>query len=97
MALDSTPTDPELGLEDLRPDQNFLVDEIVDGFGKRDGVWAIVDMSLGKTVSTLTACRRLFNQFRIRRVLIVAPKLVARETWPGSSRSGDTFGGSGIR
>jgi SNF2 family DNA or RNA helicase len=81
MPLDERPP-AELGRDDMREDQTFLVGEIVDGFGERDGTWAIVDMSLGKTMSSLTACRILFNRFMIRRVLIVAPKLVATDTWP---------------
>ena len=41
-----------------------------------------VDMGLGKTVMTLSALRRLFDSFTLTRVLVIAPLLVAEETWP---------------
>ncbi|WP_418968466.1 DEAD/DEAH box helicase [Alloscardovia omnicolens] len=42
----------------------------------------LLDMGLGKTVITLTALSSLlFDQFLIRRVLVVAPLRVARDTW----------------
>ncbi len=41
-----------------------------------------LDLGLGKTVITLTAINDLkYNQFAVRRVLIVAPKKVAEATW----------------
>lgn len=41
-----------------------------------------LEMGLGKTVITLSALRRLrFDQFSIRRVLVIAPKKVAEGTW----------------
>lgn len=44
---------------------------------------AFLEMGLGKTVSTLTAIDQLFfRHFDVGRVLVVAPKLVARDTWP---------------
>lgn len=39
-------------------------------------------MGSGKTASVLTAARRLLDEFMIRRILIVAPLLVAENTWP---------------
>ena len=43
----------------------------------------LLDMGLGKTVITLTAIRELiYDFFEIRRVLVVAPLRVARDTWP---------------
>lgn len=39
------------------------------------------DMGLGKTISALTAIVDLFNQFEIRRVLIIAPLRVANTVW----------------
>lgn len=39
-------------------------------------------MGSGKTVSVLTAARRLLDEFMVRRILIVAPLLVAETTWP---------------
>ena len=42
----------------------------------------MVDMGLGKTVSTLTAVNRLmFEELEIRKVLVVAPKRVAENVW----------------
>lgn len=40
------------------------------------------DMGLGKTVAVLTAIYALLETRRINRVLIVAPLLVATDTWP---------------
>lgn len=39
-------------------------------------------MGSGKTISVLTAARRLLDEFMIRRLLVVAPLLVAETTWP---------------
>lgn len=42
-----------------------------------------LDMGLGKTVITLTALDALlYDRFEVRKVLIVAPLRVARDTWP---------------
>ena len=42
-----------------------------------------LQMGLGKSVITLTAINDLvFNLFEIRRVLVIAPLRVARDTWP---------------
>lgn len=44
---------------------------------------AILDMGLGKTVITLSAIDDLlYDFFLIRKVLVVAPLRVARNTWP---------------
>ena len=41
-----------------------------------------LDMGLGKTVITLTALRDLkFNRWQVNRTLIIAPKMVAQDTW----------------
>lgn len=43
----------------------------------------LLDMGLGKTVSTLTAANDLmYDEFEIGPVLVIAPKLVAETTWP---------------
>ena len=43
-----------------------------------------LDMGLGKTVSTLTAINRLmFEDFAVSKVLVIAPKKVAEDTWIG--------------
>lgn len=41
-----------------------------------------LDMGLGKTVSTLTAIVRLMENFEVSKILVIAPKLVASQTWP---------------
>lgn len=47
-------------------------------------------MGLGKTVTTLTAIRDLmYDTFKVRRVLVVAPLRVARDTWPEEIRKWD--------
>jgi SNF2 family DNA or RNA helicase len=46
-----------------------------------------LDMGLGKTVATLTAIRDLmYDAFEVKRVLVVAPLRVARDTWPDELR-----------
>lgn len=46
-----------------------------------------LDMDLGKTVTTLTAIRDLmYDAFEVKRVLVVAPLRVARDTWPDELR-----------
>ena len=47
-------------------------------------------MGLGKTIITLTAlCNLLFDSFQIRKVLIIAPLRVARDTWPAEINKWD--------
>lgn len=42
-----------------------------------------LDMGLGKTVSTLTAIKKLRDEYLdVKKVLIIAPKRVAIDTWP---------------
>lgn len=46
-----------------------------------------LDMGLGKTVTTLTAIRDLmYDAFEVKRMLVVAPLRVARDTWPDELR-----------
>lgn len=40
-----------------------------------------LDMGLGKTVITLTAIERLIFNFEVSKVLVIAPKRVAEDTW----------------
>lgn len=58
--------------------QRFAIDFIL-----RNPVAALLlDMGLGKTVTTLTAINELlFNRFEVHKVLVVAPLRVARNTW----------------
>lgn len=41
-----------------------------------------VPMGMGKTAATLTAARRLLDEFVVRKVLVIAPLYVAENTWP---------------
>lgn len=40
-----------------------------------------LDMGLGKTVVTLTRIKELIDDFAVERVLVIAPKRVAEDTW----------------
>jgi len=62
-----------------RPYQDIAIQHLVE---KTDGAALWADMGLGKTVSTLTALSEMFDRADARRVLVVAPPRVARETWP---------------
>lgn len=44
-------------------------------------VGLFLDMGLGKTISTLMAVSRLIDEFKVARVLVIAPKRVAEHTW----------------
>lgn len=50
----------------------------------------LLDMGLGKSVITLTALLDLlFDSFLIRKVLVIAPLRVARDTWPAEIKKWD--------
>lgn len=42
-----------------------------------------LDMGLGKSVVTLTFIKELLDDFAVNRVLVIAPKRVAEDTWTG--------------
>ena len=48
-----------------------------------------LDMGLGKTVITLTAVRDLIDSLDVEKVLVIAPKRVAEDTWSRESRKWD--------
>jgi SNF2 family DNA or RNA helicase len=53
----------------------------------------LLQMGLGKTVITLTALSNLlFDSFLVRKVLIIAPLRVARDTWPAEIDKWDHLG-----
>lgn len=54
-----------------------------------------LDMGLGKTVITYTAIQRLLVNFAIYKVLVIAPKRVAEDTWSREHEKWDHL--SGIR
>jgi SNF2 family DNA or RNA helicase len=58
--------------------QRHSVEHILDN----DSCGLFLDMGLGKTVSTLTAIDKLiYERFEVTKVLVIAPKRVARDTW----------------
>ena len=70
--------------------QRFAID-----FIKNHPVAAVLlDMGLGKTSICLTALEELLHdEFEIRRILVVAPLRVARDTWPDEIRKWDHLNG----
>ena len=49
----------------------------------------LLDMGLGKTITTLTAINNLiYDLFEVRKVLIIAPLRVARDTWSAEVQNG---------
>ena len=53
-----------------------------------------LDMGCGKTVVTLTAVQQLMQDYlEVNRVLVIAPKSVARNTWPSECRKWDHLKG----
>lgn len=53
----------------------------------------LLQMGLGKSVITLTALKKLFEDGLIHRVLIIAPLRVARDTWPAEIQKWDHLKG----
>ena len=50
----------------------------------------LLDMGLGKSVITLTAIQELcLERFEVRKVLVIAPLRVARDTWPAEIQKWD--------
>lgn len=61
-----------------RPYQTFATQKIIDN----KAIALMLDMGMGKTVSTLTAINELkFNYWQIDKVLVIAPLRVAKMTW----------------
>lgn len=57
---------------------------------KNPAVGLFLDMGLGKTVITLTAVNRLmYEEFAVQKVLVIAPKRVAEDTWSRESKKWD--------
>ena len=57
----------------------------------------LLDMGLGKTVITLTAILYLMKMKMIRKVLVIAPLRVAKNTWPAEIRKWDHLAGLSYR
>ncbi len=62
---------------DLHPYQTYGVDHILNN----DFAALFYDMGLGKTITTATAFARMLADMEITKTLIVAPKLVATQSW----------------
>ena len=61
-----------------RPYQRYAIRRIIDA----PAVALLLDMGMGKTVSTLTAINELmFDRFEVHKVLVIAPLRVALSTW----------------
>lgn len=65
--------------------QNYAVDFIE----KNEIACLLLDMGLGKTVITLAALRHLLDNGVVRRILIIGPLRVARDTWPAEIKKWD--------
>lgn len=52
-----------------------------------------LDMGLGKTVTALTVAQELIDDFRIEKVLVIAPKRVAEDTWSRECAKWDHLSG----
>ncbi len=52
-----------------------------------------LDMGLGKTVVTLTAIRDLIDSLDVQKVLVIAPKRVAEDTWSRETQKWDHLRG----
>lgn len=66
--------------------QNFAIQHIMD----HTGAGLLLDMGLGKTVSALTAAERLiYEELEIDKVLVIAPKKVAENTWTNEASKWD--------
>lgn len=61
----------------LTSDQHGSTDFLLNN--PTGGLWAAV--GTGKTVSALTAVKRLIDRFDVRRVLVIGPRLVAERVW----------------
>lgn len=60
------------------PYQQYAIQHVLDN----PSCGLFLDMGLGKTVSTLTAVDALINDlFEVKKVLVIAPKRVAEDTW----------------
>lgn len=60
------------------PYQAYAIDKILEN----PAYGLFLDMGLGKTVSTLTAIEQLiYDRMEVEKVLVIAPKRVAEDTW----------------
>lgn len=70
--------------------QRFAEDFVLE----HEACGLFLDMGLGKTAITLSACEKLLrDRFEVDRVLVIAPLLPARETWPSELKKWDHLQG----
>lgn len=67
-----------LDRHNLRDDQKFIVETML----REPAKLIVLKMGGGKTAAALTAARHLLDMFEVNRVLVIAPKRVAKDTWP---------------
>lgn len=68
------------------PYQEFAIEHVIN----HSSAGLFLDMGLGKTVSTLTAVDRLmYDNLEVDRVLVIAPKRVAEDTWTSEAAKWD--------
>lgn len=64
---------------------------ISDKIATEQSAFIIATMGAGKSASTLDGLTKLFDQFEINRVLVIAPLRVAEHTWPTECDKWDSF------
>lgn len=70
----------------LHPYQEYCVQRIID----TPFIALMLEMGLGKSVITLTAFQQLkYDRFCVRKMLVVAPKKVAEDTWQSEAAKWD--------
>lgn len=69
-----------------RPYQAYAVEQVIE----KPALALMLDMGLGKTAITLTAIKDLmYDYFEVSKVLVIAPKRVAKSTWPTEVKNWD--------
>ena len=66
---------------------------MIDKIYGQENVGLFLDMGLGKTVITLTAIKELIEDFAVSKVLVIAPKRVAEDTWTREHEEWDHLSG----
>ena len=65
--------------------QKYATDKIINN----EAIALMLDMGMGKTVSTLTAISELmYDYWVVNKVLVIAPKRVAQVTWQDEIKIG---------
>ena len=68
-----------------RPYQAVVIQKIINN----PAVCLMLDMGMGKTVTTLTAIQELITRAEVKKVLVIAPLRVAETTWLDESATWD--------